>query len=105
MILWTFAIGSAVAGAAGILVALDTDLNPTMGLRVLLMSVTAVIVGGEGRIHGVAIGALLVGATQHLGVLRLDTQWQDAIVFALLIVFLIVRPQGVFGRPQRKVSV
>jgi branched-chain amino acid transport system permease protein len=105
VILGTFAIGSGIAGAAAILVGLDSDLNPTMGLRVLLMAVTAVIIGGEGRIQGVVVGAALVGATQHLGVLFLGTQWQDAMVFVLLIVFLLVRPQGFVGRPQRKVSV
>ena len=105
VILWTFAIGSGIAGVAAILVGLDTDLNPTMGLRILLMAVTAVIIGGEGRIYGVAIGAALVGAAQHLGILSLGTQWQDAIVFILLIVFLLVRPQGFVGRPQRKVAV
>lgn len=105
VVLLTFILGSAIAGVAAVVIALDTDMSPNMGLRVLLMSVTAVIVGGEGRIHGVAFGALLVGLTQHLGVLWLDTQWQDATVFMLLIMFLLVRPQGFFGRPQRKAAV
>ena len=105
VIFWTFAIGSGIAGVAAILASLDTDLNPTMGLRVLLMAVTAVIIGGEGRIQGVAAGAALVGTAQHVGVVSLGTQWQDAIVFVLLIIFLLFRPQGFLGRPQRKVAV
>ena len=105
VVLWTFAIGSAFAGVAGILVALDTDLSPTMATRILLMAVVAVIIGGEGRILGVALGGLLVGLTQQFGVLKLDTQWQDAIVFVLLIIFLLLRPQGFLGRSQRKVAV
>jgi branched-chain amino acid transport system permease protein len=105
VVLWTFSIGSAFAGVAGILVALDTDLSPTMGTRVLLMAVVAVIIGGEGRILGVVLGGLLVGITQQFGVLKLDTQWQDAIVFVLLIIFLLLRPQGFLGKSQRKVAV
>jgi len=102
---WTFAGSSAIAGIASLLVGLDTDLSPTMGLRILLMAVTAVIIGGEGRIQAVAVGAALVGAAQHLGVIVLGTQWQDAIVFVLLIAFLLIRPTGVMGRPLRKAAV
>jgi branched-subunit amino acid ABC-type transport system permease component len=105
VILWTFAIGSALAGVAGILVALDVDMTPTMGMNALMMGVVAVIIGGVGSIPGVALGALLLGLAQHLGVWKISSQWQDAIAFIILFGFLLVRPQGFLGRKVKKVEV
>ena len=89
VILSAFALGSALAGIAGILVALDVDMTPTMGMRALLMGVVAVIIGGVGSIPGVALGALLLGMAQHLGVWKISSQWQDAIAFIILVLFLL----------------
>lgn len=105
VILATFAIGSALAGFAGILVSLDIDMTPTMGLNALMMGVVAVIVGGVGSIPGVVLGALLLGMAQHLGVWKISSQWQDAIAFIVLLTFLIFRPQGFLGRKITKVEV
>ena len=105
IILWTFAISSALAGIAGILVAFDTDMTPTMGLNVLLMGVVAVIIGGSGSIPGVALGALFLGLAQHLGVWGISSQWQDAIAFIILLAFLLVRPEGVLGKRVTKATV
>ncbi len=96
--LGVFAIGSALAGIAGILVALDVDMTPTMGMHALMMGVVAVIIGGSGSIPGVALGALLLGFAQHLGAWYVSSQWQDAIAFIILLIFLIFRPQGFFGK-------
>jgi branched-chain amino acid transport system permease protein len=105
VILWTFGIGSALAGVAGILVALDVDMTPTMGMNALMMGVVAVIIGGVGSIPGVALGALLLGLAQHLGVWKISSQWQDAIAFVILFVFLLIRPQGFLGRKVKKAEV
>jgi branched-chain amino acid transport system permease protein len=94
----TFAIGSTLAAIAGILVALDVDMTPTMGMRTLMMGVVAVIVGGVGSIPGVALGALLLGFTQQLGIWTIGSQWQDAIVFIILIIFLLFKPEGFLGK-------
>jgi branched-chain amino acid transport system permease protein len=94
----TFAIGSALAGLAGILIALDVDMKPSMGMNALLMGVIVVIIGGAGSITGIALAALLLGMVQHLGVWKIGTEWQDAIVFAVLIIFLLFRPQGFLGK-------
>ncbi len=102
---WTFAFGSALAGIAGILVALDVDITPGMGMNALLMGIVAAIIGGMGRILGVAFGALLLGMAQHIGVIWLPTQWQNAIAFIILVVFLLFRPEGFFGRRPGKVAV
>lgn len=105
VILSTFVIGSALAGIAGILVALDVDMTPTMGMNVLMMGVVVVIIGGTGSIPGIALGALLLGFAQHFSVWKISSQWQDAIAFIILFVFLLVRPQGFFGKKIRKTEV
>jgi branched-chain amino acid transport system permease protein len=98
VILWTFAIASALAGIAGILVALDVDMTPSMGMNALLMGVVAVIIGGVGSILGVALAALFLGIAQHLGAWYISSQWQEAIAFAILLIFLLFRPQGFLGK-------
>ncbi len=105
VILWTFAIGSALAGIAGILVALDVDMTPTMGMNALMMGVVAVIIGGVGSIPGVALGALLLGLAQHLGVWKISSQWQDAIAFIILFIFLLVKPEGFLGKKVKKAKI
>lgn len=105
VVLWTFAIGSALAGVAGILVALDVDMTPTMGMHALMMGVVAVIIGGRDSILGVAFGALLLGMAQHLGAWQVSSQWQDAIAFAILLAFLLFRPEGFMGKRVREATV
>lgn len=90
--LYASAIAAGLAGLAGILVAKDVGMSPTMGLHPLLMAVVAVIIGGEGlRIWGIVGGALLLGFAQNVGVWKIPTQWQDAITFIILLVFLVAK--------------
>lgn len=105
VILWTFAIGSALAGIAGILVALDVDMTPTMGMNALMMGVVAVIIGGVGSIPGVAMGALLLGLAQNFGVWKISSQWQDAIAFIILFIFLLFKPEGFMGKKVKKTKI
>jgi len=105
VILWAFAIGSALAGLAGILVALDVDMTPIMGMHALMMGVVAVIVGGVGSIPGIALAALLLGMAQHFGVWYIGSQWQDAIAFIILIVFLLFKPEGFLGKRVKAATV
>lgn len=105
VILYTFAIGSALAGIAGILVALDVDMTPTMGMNALMMGVVAMIIGGVGSIPGVALGALLLGFAQNFGVWYISSQWQDAIAFGILLIFLLFRPQGFLGKKVKKTTI
>jgi branched-chain amino acid transport system permease protein len=97
--------GSALAGAAGLLAGYDTALTPTGGFNVLFLGVTSAIVGGIGSIPGAMAGGVLVGIAQHIGIWRLPTEWQDAVVFVILVLFLLFRPEGVFGKPLRRVTV
>lgn len=102
---WAFAIGSALAGIAGVLAALDTDMTPSMGMDVFMLCIVAVIVGGLHSIPGIALGALLLGMALHFGAWKIGSQWQDAIAFFILIAFLLVRPEGVMGKKLRKATV
>jgi branched-chain amino acid transport system permease protein len=105
IILLAFVLGSILAAGAAILISLDTDITPTMGFGALLMGVVAAIVGGVGSIPGAMLGGLFVGILQQFGVLKLPTQWQDAVVFVILIVILIFRPQGFLGKRLRSTGV
>jgi branched-chain amino acid transport system permease protein len=105
LILVSFAVGSLLAGIAGMLVALEVDLTPTMGMGVFMMAVVAVIIGGVSSIPGVALGSLILGIARNTSIWLFSPQWQDAIVFALLLLFLWFRPQGLFGARSQRVSL
>ncbi len=93
-----FFIGSALAGLAGIMVGFDTGIEPTMGLELLIKGVTAAIVGGMGSVYGAFLGAYLLSFAENFGVWHISGAWQDAIAFAILIIFLLWRPQGILGK-------
>ena len=105
IILWAFAIGSALAGLAGIMVALDVDMTPTMGMNALMMGVVVVIIGGVRSIPGIALGALLLAMAQHLGAWYIGSAWQEAIAFVVLVLFLLIRPEGFMGRKIKSSTV
>lgn len=105
VILWAFAIGSGLAGLAGILVALDVDMTPTMGMNALMMGVVVVIIGGVRSIPGIALGALLLATAQHLGAWYIGSQWQEAIAFVVLVLFLLFRPEGFMGKKIKSATV
>lgn len=95
---YTFVIGSAIGGIAGIGTGFDTGLQPTMGLTLLLKGVVAAIIGGIGSIPGAALGAFLLALIENLGAWQFSGEWKDAIAFVVLIVFLLFRPQGILGK-------
>ncbi len=95
---YVFFIGSAIAGLAGILVGFDTGIQPTIGLGLLLKGVIASIVGGVGNVYGGVIGAFLLGFVENFGIWKISGEWKDAIAFALLIIFLILRPRGIMNK-------
>lgn len=91
-----------IVGLAGILVAIDVNMNPTMGMNALMVGVVVVLVGGMGSIPGVVLGALFLASAQHLGVWVIGSQWQDAIAFVILVAFLFIKPEGFMGKRIRK---
>lgn len=97
IILVAFAIGSALAGAAGILISLETNIEPTMGFSVLLKGIIAAIIGGIGNIPGAMFGGFFLGLVENLGIWKISAGWKDCIAFSILIIFLLIRPSGLFG--------
>lgn len=97
IILSSFFIGSALAGAAGILISLETNIEPTMGMSAILKGIIASIIGGIGSIPGALAGGLFLGIAENLGIWKIPAGWKDCIAFVILIVFLVVRPGGFFG--------
>jgi branched-subunit amino acid ABC-type transport system permease component len=72
----------------------DTDVTLDMGMNPLMAAVVAVVIAGEGRsIGGLALVALGIGLLQQFGVLWIGAAWQNTVVFALLLVFLFIRPK------------
>lgn len=95
---YVFFIGSAIAGLAGILVGFDTGFEPIAGLNLLLKGVISSIVGGMGDVYGGILGSFLLGFLENFGIWKISGEWKDAIAFALLITFLIFRPQGIINK-------
>ncbi|OQA38981.1 MAG: High-affinity branched-chain amino acid transport system permease protein LivH [Parcubacteria group bacterium ADurb.Bin316] len=93
-----FFIGSAIAGLAGILIGFDTGIEPTMGLDLLFKGMVTSIIGGAGNIYGGILGGFLIGFVENFSIWRISGEWKDAIVFMLLIVFLIFRPRGIINK-------
>ena len=95
----TFAIGSALAGAAGVLVSLAfTVVEPYMGMIPGLKAFIAAVLGGIGSIPGALVGGLLIGLTETMTKGYISTILSDAIVFGILIIILLVKPSGLLGK-------
>ena len=104
-ILASFAIGSALAGAAGILISLETNIEPTMGFSAILKGIVASIVGGIGSIPGAMFGGFFLGLVENLGIWKIQAGWKDTISFAILILFLLLRPGGIMGTKTEKEQI
>lgn len=99
--LLVLALGSLLAGLAGVLSALDVGVEPYGGFTMLLYSAAATIVGGVGVFHGAVIGGIMLGLLQAIVSLYLSSGWEEASVLLAMAVFLLIRPQGIFGLRQR----
>lgn len=97
MIMLTFALSSALAGAAGILLGPVFFISAEMGSSVMMKSFCATVVGGFGSIPGAVVGGLLLGLIEIFGAYFISPVYQLAISFTVLILVLLVRPQGIFG--------
>jgi branched-chain amino acid transport system permease protein len=98
---FTFGLGSALAGAAGILYALSyPSIDPLMGLLPGIKAFVAAVLGGIGNIPGAAVGGIILGVVETFVGGSSYSSYRDAIAFALLIVILLFRPAGIFGKMQ-----
>lgn len=97
IILLAFAIGSALAGVAGILISFETNIEPTMGFAAILKGIIASIIGGIGSIPGSVFGGFLLGIIENLGIWKIQAGWKDCIAFIILLIFLLLKPEGILG--------
>jgi branched-chain amino acid transport system permease protein len=99
----TFAIGSALAAVAGVLLcSMYPILMPTTGAMPGIKAFTAAVFGGIGSIPGAMLGGILLGVIEIFGKAYISTQLSDAIVFAVLIIVLLVKPTGLLGKKVRE---
>ena len=98
---WSFIIGSAIAGIAGILVGLEQNLEPTMGTDLMIKGFTAAVIGGIGSPVGAVLGSYLLGFAENFGIWYLPSGYKDAIAFVVLFIFLLFRPQGILGKKNK----
>jgi len=99
VIAWTWGIGAALAAAGGILSGIENKLiTPQLGWQALLPLFAAVVLGGIGSPYGAMAGGMLIGITQELSTAFISTAYKPAVAFGILVLMLILRPQGLFGR-------
>jgi neutral amino acid transport system permease protein len=98
VILYTWVFAGALAGLAGVLAGAVTALTPELGFALLLPIFAAVVLGGIGDAFGALAGGLVLGVIIEESTLFIDARWKITIGFVALILVLIIRPQGIFGR-------
>jgi branched-chain amino acid transport system permease protein len=102
VIAFTFGLGSALAGAAGVLTTMQQSADPLMGVNYGLKAFVAAVLGGIGNLPGAVLGALLIGVLETLTVAADMSTYRDAVAFAVLILILLVRPAGLLGKNIRE---
>ena len=94
----TFAFGVALAGIAGVLLAPIYSVFPTMGKDFVLIAFSVVIIGGMGSIKGALLAGLLLTQVQSISSLYISPVWSDPLLFGIMVLVLMWRPQGLFGK-------
>ena len=113
VIIWAWIISAALAGVAGILIGLARDVRPTMGFDLLLLVFSAVILGGIGSPYGAMLGGFVIGLATNLSIPYLswlDANWgldhgtaySPAVAFIIMVIVLLVRPEGILGVRREK---
>jgi branched-chain amino acid transport system permease protein len=92
-----WSLASVFAGVGGILLALDTNLEPLMGLTNMIKAFAAMLLGGAGNVWGALLGGLFIGIAENVGVAFVSPGYKDFISFAIIILVLLFRPKGLFG--------
>ena len=90
-------LASLFSAVGGILLAVDTNLEPMMGLTNLIKAFAAVLLGGAGNVWGALLGGLIIGIAENISVAFISPGYKDFISFALIILMLLFRPRGIFG--------
>lgn len=95
-----FGVGAALAGLSGVVIGPLRGISPTMGASIIIPAFVVVVVGGLGSIGGAIVGSILIGVLTTLSTLWIP-QWSTMVMFVLMIVVLLVRPEGLMGEPGR----
>jgi neutral amino acid transport system permease protein len=98
VILYTWIFSGALAGLAGVMAGAITNLRPELGFELLLPIFAAVILGGIGDAFGALAAGLVLGVVTEWSTLVIDARWKVAVGFLVLVIVLIIRPQGIFGK-------
>jgi branched-subunit amino acid ABC-type transport system permease component len=94
----SFVVGSALVGISAMLIGLNVGIiDFNMGMDIILMATVAMIIGGLGNVGAAACGGFVLGMTQNIAIWKIESKWQLALSFAILIVVLLFRPSGLFG--------
>ena len=102
VVMLTFFLGSAMAGAAGLIFGLYYNYTSYLiGYTAGLRAFTAAVLGGIGNIPGAMLGGVVIGLIESLGGQYIAVRWTDVIIFSLLVLVLVFRPTGLLGRPRR----
>lgn len=103
VIAMTFVIGSALAGVAGVLVGTYyQSVSPNIGMMYGLKAFVAAVLGGIGSIPGAVVGGIILGIAEVIGIAFLSSSYKDAIAFGILILILIIKPTGIFGKTMKE---
>jgi branched-chain amino acid transport system permease protein len=94
----TFGLAAAVSAVGGTMIGLSYGFEPTTGTSWLLRSFTVVVLGGLGSLWGSFVGGILIGILEETIASQVGPQYRDLIVFSFLVLILVIRPQGLFGR-------
>ena len=94
-------LGGALAGLGGVFIGLSEQVSWNIGFRILLLIFAAVILGGLGTAFGALVGAIVVGVGIQVSTIFVPTELKNVGALAVLIIVLIIRPQGILGRPER----
>ena len=98
VITYTWLFAGALAGLAGVLAGAVTELTPELGFELLLPIFAAVIVGGIGDPLGALAGGITLGVVTEWSTMFVDSRWKTSVAFVVLVVVLVIRPQGIFGK-------
>jgi neutral amino acid transport system permease protein len=98
IVLYTWIFAGGLAGLAGVLAAAVTDVKPQLGFELLLPIFAAVILGGIGDAFGALAGGIVLGLVIEWSTLVIEPRWKISVGFAVLILVLFIRPQGIFGK-------
>jgi len=100
---FTFIIGSFLAGVAGILIGMEQNLYPQMGVSLVIKGFTGAVIGSLTSVPGAILGSIILGLAENIGIWWIPTGYKSAIAFVLLFIFLLFKPTGLLGGKVREV--